>query len=71
MTHKVIRNLIEQTLEAAQEERISFECIQKVGRKSAEEHPAIKEEVSPVFRAARPKRVACWPKRESALRAAT
>ena len=45
VSHKVIRNLIDKTLEAAQEEGLSFECIQKVGRKSEEEHPAIKEVV--------------------------
>jgi len=45
VSHKVIRNLIDKTLEAAQEEGLSFDCIQKVGRKSEEDHPAIKEEV--------------------------
>jgi predicted RecB family nuclease len=43
LSHKVIRNLLDEVVKAAEQENTPLRCIQKVGDPSVEAHPAIAE----------------------------
>src|SRR5206468_4886128 len=43
VSHKVIRKLLEEVLNAAKEEKVAIQCIEKVTEKSDSENPAIPE----------------------------
>src|SRR5207247_9868289 len=46
VSHKVIRKLLDEVLDAAKEEKLTVQCIEKVKEKSKNPNPSIREVIS-------------------------